>query len=376
MRGLIYLLYFFFFTTASCGRPGVGLFAKKQTPHEKYTDSIIKQGAGKTLAGNDWLKASELSLKQPFRLQLPYTELGYFDAARPTAAGYEFEAKRGTKIYAGFAAGLFADLFESNGTDDPVLLTAAAKTDSVLQYIIDKDGRYILRLQAEIGKNQLYQIQLYAGPSFSFPVHSSGKPKIISLWGAGRDNGSRSHEGVDIAAPSRTPALAAADGRVTSVSENKLGGKVVFMAPDDADLSLYYAHLDSQVVRLGQRVKAGDLIGLVGNTGNAQHTVSHLHFGIYTNAGAIDPIHFIDNRQAKPAALKISTTQLNTWVQSQAGNDLFNGPSLKERKLATFSTGDSLLIVGIDEDWARVLSSKGQAGYVKRSKIKKEVKKK
>jgi len=370
------ILYGLLFIICSCGRPGIGLFSKKQSAHEKYSDSIVKEGYDKTTIGNAWIRASETSIAQPFQLQLPYTEAGYFDANKPAATGFEFEAKRGMKIYINAAAGLFLDLFEPVPGASPVLLSSAARTDSVLEYIVKKDSRYILRVQPEIGRSISYELELYTGPSLSFPVHSSGKPKIISLWGAGRDNGTRSHEGVDIGAPSRTPALAVADGRITSVSENKLGGKVVFIAPDDADFNLYYAHLDSQSVTQGQRVKAGDVVGLVGNTGNAQHTVSHLHFGIYTNAGAIDPLMFIDNRQAKPINLKVSTNQLNTWVQSQASNSLYNGPSLKNTQLAVFSAGDSLLVTGVNEDWARVSSSNGQTGYIKRSKIKKEAKKK
>ena len=369
------ILYGFLFIICSCSRPGTGLFSKKQSAHEKYTDSIIKEGYNKTTTGNDWLTASEVSLLKPFQLQLPYSEVGYFNAAMPAAAGFEFEAKRGMKIYANAARGLFLDLFELT-TGKPVLVASAARADSVLQYVVNKDSRYILRVQPEVDKNLAYQLQLYSGPSLSFPVQRSGNPKIISLWGVGRDNGTRSHEGVDISAVFRTPALAAADGRVTSVSENKLGGKVVFIMPDDADFNIYYAHLDTQLVKQGQRVMAGDIIGLVGNSGNARYTVPHLHFGIYTNAGAIDPLLFIDNRQAKPGDLKVSTPQLNTWVQSQAANVLYNGPSVKNIQSTTFSSGDSLLVTAFADDWVRVWAPGGQSGYVKRSKIKKETKKK
>ena len=375
MRSQYNLLYTFLFIICSCSRPGSGLFSKKQTAHEKYADSIIKQGQNKTAAGDAWLSAARLSLTQPFQLQLPYTEVAYFDSKKPDATGFEFEVKRGTRIYAGFAPGLFVDLFES-AAGAHELLVSAAKTDSVLQYTVKKDSRYILRVQPQIGESMQYQIQLYTLPSLYFPVQQTGKPQIISLWGTGRDNGTRSHEGIDIGAVFRTPALAAADGRVTSVSENNLGGKVVFLLPDDADYNLYYAHLDTQLVQQGQRVKTGDIIGLVGNTGNAQYTAPHLHFGIYTNAGAIDPLLFIDNRQPKPAALKVAGTQLNSWVQSQAGNILYNGPSLKNAQLATFSAGDSLLVMAVNQDWLKVSALNGQTGYVKRSKIKKQAKKK
>ena len=57
---------------------------------------------------------------------------------------------------------------------------------------------------------------------------------------------------------------------------------------------LYYAHLDQQLVSPGERVNAGEIVGTVGNTGNARTTAPHLHFGIYAvGRGAIDPYWFI-----------------------------------------------------------------------------------
>jgi hypothetical protein len=63
-----------------------------------------------------------------------------------------------------------------------------------------------------------------------------------------------------------------------------------------------YAHLSRQAVRTGERVKAGDVIGYVGTTGNARGTPPHLHFGIYAlREGPIDPLPFVSGgRGAKP----------------------------------------------------------------------------
>ena len=97
--------------------------------------------------------------------------------------------------------------------------------------------------------------------------------------------------GVDIQAKFRTPVVAVADGRVNTVTENNLGGKVIFMRPSGKQYNLYYAHLDSQMVESGQSVKQGDILGLIGNTGNARNTVPHLHFGVYTFNGPVDLPH-------------------------------------------------------------------------------------
>src|SRR5690606_19203455 len=64
--------------------------------------------------------------------------------------------------------------------------------------------------------------------------------------------------------------------------------------------SLYYAHLDSQVARPGQAVEPGDVLGLMGNTGNARGTPTHLHFGIYGGGGALNPYYFVAGGSGLP----------------------------------------------------------------------------
>ncbi|RYZ28641.1 MAG: M23 family metallopeptidase, partial [Chitinophagaceae bacterium] len=76
---------------------------------------------------------------------------------------------------------------------------------------------------------------------------------------------------------------------------------------------LYYAHLDEQLVREGQTVKKGEVVGLVGNTGNAKTTPPHLHFGIYGFGGAVDPHPFV-NRSVKTAAA-VPEKKLSNYVR-------------------------------------------------------------
>jgi len=125
-----------------------------------------------------------------------------------------------------------------------------------------------------------------------FPVTGS-KSSIGSVWGDERDGGTRKHEGIDIFSNKGTPVVAISDGYIKAVGTDELGGKVITVQPDDYEWEAYYAHLDQQYVINGQRVKKGQLIGTVGNTGNAKTTPSHLHFGIYTSSGAIDPLPYI-----------------------------------------------------------------------------------
>ncbi|MBI4485879.1 MAG: M23 family metallopeptidase [Acidobacteria bacterium] len=83
------------------------------------------------------------------------------------------------------------------------------------------------------------------------------------------------HHGVDIFAPRGTPVLAAAGGIVTSGGTSSLGGNVVWIARPGRREAHYYAHLDRQLVTPGTFVEAGDVIGTVGNTGNARGTLPH-----------------------------------------------------------------------------------------------------
>lgn len=136
--------------------------------------------------------------------------------------------------------------------------------------------------------------------SLVFPV-AGNKSKIGSFWGEVRGGGTRKHRGIDIFASKGTPLLAVADGVVTSVGNGPISGKTVWLRTSGHGITAYYAHLDKQKVKVGQRVRKGDVIGTVGKTGNARTTPAHLHFGIYTRSGAVNPLPYV-KRAAKIAA--------------------------------------------------------------------------
>lgn len=101
-------------------------------------------------------------------------------------------------------------------------------------------------------------------------------------WHAPRPGG-RQHLGVDIFAPRGTPIYAVEDGTVRA-SSNRLGGLVVYLTANDGD-RYYYAHLDEVFVETGERVRAGDVIGANGDTGNARGTPPHLHWEVRPGGG-------------------------------------------------------------------------------------------
>ena len=96
------------------------------------------------------------------------------------------------------------------------------------------------------------------------------------------------HRGVDWAAPTGTPVMAAFDGTVAAAGDGKGYGNLVRLAhPDGSETR--YAHLDSfsELATPGQKVRAGDVIGFVGTTGLS--TGPHLHFELHENGTAVDP---------------------------------------------------------------------------------------
>lgn len=119
------------------------------------------------------------------------------------------------------------------------------------------------------------------------PVANVDRRSLHDTWGATRSGGRR-HKGIDIFAPRGTPVLAATDGVVWSTRGNALGGTVAWVFGPSAQFH-YYAHLDTLAVESGARVRAGQTIGTVGNTGNARTTPPHLHYAVYTARGPLNP---------------------------------------------------------------------------------------
>ena len=111
---------------------------------------------------------------------------------------------------------------------------------------------------------------------------------LTDTWGGARSQG-RSHEGIDIFATRGTPIQATTQGIVSKVGEDALGGHVVMiMGPGGA--AHYYAHLEDYAdINANDWVNSGDIIGYVGDSGNAKGTPPHVHYGIYINGSAVNP---------------------------------------------------------------------------------------
>lgn len=282
----------------SCSSISTNIFAKR-TPHESYAKKLEDSGLKDTPLGIQWFTSATSSLQQPHTVDLPYKHTGYFQTDRSRALGIRIKAIRGEKLTfrlnrkATDNFVVFADLYKEDQLENkPRHLLSVDTTETVFTLEVTETGNYILRLQPELYRTGEYSLAISSGPSILFPV-AGKKSNIGSFWGAARDGGIRKHEGIDIFAKKRTPVVAASDGVITRVRNGGIGGKTVWLRSIDKNVSFYYAHLDEQLVSAGQFVKEGDTLGLVGNTGNARTTPPHLHFGIYTYGGAIDPLPFV-----------------------------------------------------------------------------------
>lgn len=354
------------------------------TPHEAYGASLAAAGLGETALARDWAAAGWQALESPAPVALPFEEEGFITPETPAATAYRVRLARGRKLLVLAAleseedARIFVDLFRlpAREGDPPRPVHSAEARSSGASHRFEHEpwrgGDFVLRVQPELLRGGNYQVVLRQEAQMAFPVEGAGPSAVGSRFGASRDGGRRSHQGVDIFAPRGTPVLAASSGQVGRVSNTRLGGKVVWVRDAVRESSVYYAHLDSQHVRSGQAVETGDTLGFVGNTGNARTTPPHLHFGIYRRReGAVDPYPFLDPPRGALPRSSADPALLGVRVQpAGAGARLRAAPGTESGVLATLPLGAELRVVGaarsagVAGSWYRVRTAAGREGYL------------
>jgi murein DD-endopeptidase MepM/ murein hydrolase activator NlpD len=132
---------------------------------------------------------------------------------------------------------------------------------------------------------------------FVYPLKKGGTVQISSGFGFRygvfkNDKGLlKEHPGVDLVADIGDPVVASADGTIEWIEiKNPIYGKLIIIG-HAIGFRTYYAHLSVISIRRGQKVKSGDIIGYVGNTGET--TGPHLHYEIRIGEIPIDPMNFI-----------------------------------------------------------------------------------
>lgn len=178
------------------------------------------------------------------------------------------------------------------GVGGPVPQKDISREFSDIQQRIDEVRRQIdLRResQEEIQGILNDQRSLLAAKPTGWPV----KGWLTSSFGMRRDpfDGRRKmHEGLDIAARTGTPVVATADGIVSSVKTEPGYGKVVIIDHGYGYRTIY-GHNSRYYVKVGQRVRRGDRIAAVGNTGRS--TGSHVHYEIRLNSVPVNPYKYL-----------------------------------------------------------------------------------
>lgn len=316
---------------------------KPATPHQQYERKLVNAGLDQNTMGRAWITKANSLLPSAVGVKVPYKETGYFAADKVDGASFKFTLQRGELLTARLSKqsvtdfAIYMDIWERKDDGEFKMLAYADSLGAEIQLEAKRSGEYFLRLQPELLGSGSYTLELAIGPSLAYPLKAVNRKQIQSFFGVGRDNNTRRHEGIDIFSGFRTPVLAIAEGTVTRVNENNLGGKVVWLRPKGKDYTLYYAHLDEQIATAGQEVLIGDTLGLMGNTGNARTTPPHLHFGIYTSEGAVDPLPFVDPLIPAVPAINSDIAKLNATLRTLnrsvevADNQQFLNPeSLKQ----------------------------------------------
>src|SRR5262245_8451437 len=122
----------------------------------------------------------------------------------------------------------------------------------------------------------------------TFPIPAPNIVRFSDNWHACRDGCSRLHKGNDVFAAEGAPEIAVESGVVAAINNTDSGnGGLYIWLRGDSGNAYFYAHNSANLVTLGQRVGRGQMIGLVGHTGNATEGASHIHFQI-NRCGQLD----------------------------------------------------------------------------------------
>lgn len=320
-----------------------------------------------------WDEANKNAQLDSLTVPLPYGEKGTFNPAQNLVYSYQVELKEGEVLQARVLKDstnqrVFIDVFEVTGTGSNFIKSSKAN-ETNLTYEPSGSGTYKIIIQPEMAANTDFFITLKKVPLYTtFPVAGKGNAAIMSFWGMDRDGGARKHEGIDIFAKKGTPVVATTDGYITYAGERGLGGKQVWLRDGLFGASLYYAHLDSIKTSDGARVKQGDTLGYVGNTGNARFTPPHLHFGIYRQ-GAVDPLPFVYATESiQQSQYQRSFKAGKLTVKSNA--NLRQGPSVKAPVIGSAGKNDEVIVLGQSKDWLHVKTLRGIKAYISRSLVK------
>jgi murein DD-endopeptidase MepM/ murein hydrolase activator NlpD len=176
-------------------------------------------------------------------------------------------------------------------SNSELLINTAKKLDKIASeiYVQSKSYEEVYRLAREKEK------MLRSIPAIQ-PVKINDIKRISSYFGYRIDpiyKVRKFHWGIDFSAPSGTPVFVTGDGVVEKVRHSRRGYGNTILVNNGYGYKTFYAHLDKILVKKGQKVKRGEEIGTVGNTGKS--TAPHLHYEIIKNNMKVNPIYYFFN---------------------------------------------------------------------------------
>jgi murein DD-endopeptidase MepM/ murein hydrolase activator NlpD len=342
--------------------------------HDAYRHSLATAGLAETALGQDWIAASKDALISPLTIATPFEEVFFVDPAQAFAVGYQFDVIRGQRIEVdvdvqGLETGrLFIDLFRVRGvsSEEWVRVASADMEENRLEFEPRQDNQYVLRLQSELLRGGQCRVTIRNVAALVFPVAGIDSRAIGSGFGAPRDGGRRRHHGVDVFAPRHTPVVAAARAYVVYVGDDPTGGRVIWLKDSKRSLHIYYAHLQKYDVKRYTWVEPGQVIGTVGNTGNARTTPPHLHFGTYEiGYGPIDPVDYITQPNGEISPLTADLEALGHWMRAQVlPLDVNISYDLSSERIASLDLHFPIKVLAASGNRYRVLLPDNRSGYV------------
>ena len=356
----------------------LGIF-KSKTPREAWLQKAKKNKIYSAETLTVWDSVFQVAKSDSLNINLPHRENLMFDTVLENSAqAWRFILEGGRRLLIEIEEEqknvFFGELYRLKDVDlkgdpqkEPIAVWDTLNKQMIYENDFAEKDALLLIVQTIPDTTTQLELKIITEPVLHFPVAGKNSKDIMSFWGASRDGGRRKHEGNDILAPRLTPLLAVVDGRVSSVREGGLGGKTVWLRDGEGrGLTYYYAHLDQQLVTAGQRVVRGDTVGLVGNTGNAKNTVSHLHFGIY-KYGAIDPLPFIKNKDAIPkkSPLKINDYGEKLAIPKKNKGFLTTTPDKNAQKIRALVDNELVTLLGTSSQFYRIVTATGEKGYVR-----------
>ncbi|MBN1952437.1 MAG: M23 family metallopeptidase [Bacteroidales bacterium] len=173
-------------------------------------------------------------------------------------------------------------------TEPSELIEIRSKIAHLKRQIIIQQESYDEILTSAVRKNR--QVQHFPGIS---PIKMTEHIRISSYFGNRSDpftHFKKSHSGVDFVGPKNTEIFATADGIVTLTQHSRKGYGNEILIDHQFGHETRYAHLNKIVVKEGQKVERGQLIGYMGNTGRS--TGTHLHYEVRYHKRPVNPLYF------------------------------------------------------------------------------------